>query len=124
MSGKNQISHDGKRYESKSFVFPGGELQVQVPDLPAAFIGDTTVLTRFQSAEALVHLPLTTEVLYRAHRSGNRRLVIPYSPCGRQDRVMRPNEAFSLKPDACLINSLGFDEVVVCDQAETVQEAA
>lgn len=123
MSSEIHIHHAGDRYETKSFTFPGGELQVSIPGLPGAVIGDITVLTRLQSAEALVRLLLTAEVLVRAHRSGRKRLVVPYFPYARQDRVMRPEEAFSLKAVARLINGLGFDEVVTCDPHSDVTPA-
>lgn len=123
MTAEIQIRHGGNRYETKSFTFPGGELQVQIPGLPESFAGDITVLARLQSAEALIRLLLTTEVLYRAHRSGWRRLVIPYFPYARQDRVIQPCVAFSLKTIASVINALNFDEVVVCDPHSDVTPA-
>ena len=113
----------GQIYGTKSFTFAGGELQVQVPGLPVALEGDVTVQARLQSADALVRLLLTTELLSRVHRVGLKRLVLPYFPYARQDRVMQPGEAFSLKAVARLINSLGFDEVVTCDPHSDVTPA-
>jgi ribose-phosphate pyrophosphokinase len=118
-----QIIHKGKTSETRSFAFPGGELQIRIPDLPHNLIGDVTVIARLQSADALVRLLLTTEVLSRAHRSGRKTLIVPYFPYARQDRVMQPGEAFSLKAVARIINSLGFDEVVVCDPHSDVTPA-
>jgi ribose-phosphate pyrophosphokinase len=109
-----QIAHAGKQYETKSFVFPGGELQVQIPGLPY-IVGSISVRARLQSAEDVIRLLLACEIIDRAHVSGRKRLVIPYFPYARQDRAMHPDEAFSLKPVARLINSLGYDEVVTCD---------
>src|SRR5262245_37052341 len=107
MAQEIQIRHDGAEYETKSFRFPGGELQVQVPGLPERFVGDVTVLTRLQSSDALVRLLLATEILQRSHR-GAKRLIVPYFPYARQDRVMQPGEAFSLKAIARLVNGLDF----------------
>jgi hypothetical protein len=45
------ICHAG-HFQNRSFVFPGGELQVQVPDLPPRLDGQITVLARLQSAGA------------------------------------------------------------------------
>ena len=123
MSQEIQIHNAGNRYETKSFTFPGGELQVQVPGLPDAIAGDITVLARLQSADALIHLLLTAEVLFRAHLAGRKRLIIPYFPYARQDRVMQPGEAFSLKAVARFVNGLGFDEVVTCDPHSDVTAA-
>jgi len=120
MEGEIQIYSPSDRYETRSFTFSGGELQVQIPDLPNCFAGDITVLARLQSSDALVRLLLATEILYRAHRSAWRRLVVPYFPYARQDRVMQPGEVFSLKVAARIINALTFDEVVVCDSHSDV----
>ena len=117
------IQHADSRYETKSFTFPGGEIQVSIPELPDSLDGDVTVHARLQSAEALVRLLLTSEILDRRCRSARKRLVVPYFPYARQDRVMQPNEAFSLKAVARLINSLGFDEVVTCDPHSDVTPA-
>ena len=68
-------------------------------------------------------LLLVDELLARLHRGGRRTLVIPYFPYARQDRVMQPCEAFSLKAVARLINGLGFDEVVTCDPHSDVTPA-
>jgi ribose-phosphate pyrophosphokinase len=123
MTQEIQIRHDGDSYETRSFTFPGGELQVQVPGLPESLSGDITVFARLQSAEALIRLLLATEILSRVRRTGTRKLVIPYFPYARQDRVMQPGEAFSLKAIARLINGLGYDEVIVCDPHSDVTAA-
>ena len=123
MSQEIQIHHAGNIYQTKSFAFPGGELQVQVPELPETITGDVSVLARLQSADALIRLLLTAELLFRAHHSGRKRLIIPYFPYARQDRVMQTGEAFSLKAITRLINSLGFDEVVTCDPHSDVTAA-
>lgn len=122
MPSEIQIFHAGTAYQTKSFTFPGGEVQVQVPGLPDALTGPVTVLARLQSSDALVRLLLLGEILSRAH-VGRKTLVVPYFPYARQDRVMQPHEAFSLKPVARLINSLGFDEVVTLDPHSDVTPA-
>src|SRR5207244_2538850 len=101
----------GKTFATRSFTFSGGELQVQVPDLSDRLAGGITVLAPLQGADSIIRLLLATEILQRSHR-GAKRLVIPYA---RQDRIMQPGEAFSLKAVARLINGLGLDEVVVYD---------
>lgn len=123
MTQEIKIRHDGMSYETKSFTFPGGESQVQIPGLPASLDGDITILARLQSSDGLIRLLLATEIVQRHHRSGQKRLVIPYFPYARQDRVMQPGEAFSLKAIARLVNGLGYDEVVVCDPHSEVTAA-
>jgi ribose-phosphate pyrophosphokinase len=123
MDEEFSITKQGNQYQAASFTFPGGEQQVSIPGLPNKLTGDVTVSSRLQSSAALIRLLLTTEVLSRVHRDGRKRLVVPYFPYARQDRVMRPCEAFSLKAIARLINSLGFDEVVTCDPHSDVTPA-
>lgn len=120
---ETQIIHAANRYETKSFAFPGGEQQVQIPDLPDNISGDITVVSRLQSSNDLIRLLLTCEILGRVQRSGFKRLVIPYFPYARQDRVMRWAEAFSLKPVTRLINGLCFNEIVTCDPHSDVTSA-
>jgi ribose-phosphate pyrophosphokinase len=119
-------------FETESFTFTGGEVQVKLkcvaqkdslglaPELPC---GDVTVLARIQSSDDLVQLMLACEILGRCRETSLRRLVIPYFPYARQDRVMHGAEAFSLKPIAKLINSLGFEEVVTLDPHSDVTPA-
>jgi ribose-phosphate pyrophosphokinase len=123
MPSELQIHHAGNCYETKSFTFPGGELQVRVPELPESLTGDVSVVARLQSAEDLIRLLLTSELLSRIHRSGHKRLVIPYFPYARQDRVMQASEAFSLKAIAQLVNGLDCDEVLTFDPHSDVTAA-
>lgn len=51
------------------------------------------------------------------------KLFIPYVPYGRQDRVMTPGESLSIKVFSNLINSCGFDEVVITDPHSSVTTA-
>jgi ribose-phosphate pyrophosphokinase len=87
-----QIRHIGSGHETKSFTFPGGELQVQIPGQPESLTGDIIVLGRLQSADAIIRLLLATEIVLRHHRSGQKRLVVPYFPYARQDRVMQSGD--------------------------------
>lgn len=123
MSAEFEVVVDGVSYPTKSFTFSGGEVQLRLPDLPELVSGDITVVARIQSTESLVKLLLLDELLGRVHREGRRTLVVPYFPYARQDRVMQPREAFSLKAVARLINGLGFGEVVTCDPHSDVTAA-
>ena len=108
--------------QTRSFAFPGGEIQVQLPGV-TSLVGGILVLARLQSADSLVKLLLTAELIERLHQDGRRTLVVPYFPYARQDRVMQPCEAFSLKVIARLINGLGFDRVITCDPHSDVTAA-
>lgn len=123
MEHEIQVSCSGDTYSSESFRYPAGELGVRIPGLPSSLDGDVTLLARLQSSDAIVRLLLVHEIVSRAHRSGRKVLVVPYLPYGRQDRVMSPEESFSLKAVARVVNSLQFDEVVTCDPHSDVTPA-
>ena len=117
-----KIYSDDGYAETRSFTFCGGEIQVKLPGI-AELTGDILVLARLQSADSLIQLLLTSELIERLHQDGRRTLVVPYFPYARQDRVMQAGEAFSLKSVARLINGLGFDRVITCDAHSDVTPA-
>ncbi|MDR3620488.1 MAG: ribose-phosphate diphosphokinase [Paludisphaera borealis] len=123
MTHEIQVTGSGFSCESNSFVFPGGEVQLEFPKLPKQIQHDVLVTARVQSSDDLMRLGLATEVVRRLQTVGTRSLFIPYLPYARQDRVMDPRQAFSLKPFASLINSLGYAEVITCDLHSPVSAA-
>lgn len=76
----------------------------------------------FTRNEDIIELLLVVDAIKRtgAHLG---RLIMPYVPFGRQDRVANPGEAFSLKVFADLINNLGFVQVVITDPHSEVTPA-
>lgn len=112
----------GTRYDTESFTFPGGELQVKLPRAKELKGVDIEVLARLQSAEDLFRLDFLVEILDRV-KTGTRTLIVPYFPGARQDRVTQFDTAFSLKRYAKFINNLGFDRVIVADPHSDVTPA-
>lgn len=55
--------------------------------------------------------------------AGNIRLIMPYIPNARMDRVKNEEDIFTLKYFSEIINSLGFSQVVVLDPHSNVSEA-
>lgn len=76
---------------------------------------------RFESNEELVILQFLA-MHFKAH-SMRIRLVMPYIPNARQDRVKHDEDVFTLKYFANIINSLGFESVTVLDPHSSVSEA-
>ena len=76
----------------------------------------------FESNEELVALIYLTHHL---HNNGIKKvyLFMPYIPNARQDRVKNPEDVFTLKYFAWVINSLEFEEVTVVDPHSSVSEA-
>jgi ribose-phosphate pyrophosphokinase len=125
MNNEIEIFLENKQYKSESFLFSGGELQVKIrPILQSNTYEELTILCRIQSSNDLVRLILVKEIIDRRSHRGNKKLVIPYFPYARQDRIMEDEtESFSLKSISKIINDLKFDEVVTCDPHSDVTAA-
>lgn len=99
--------------------FPDGTLLVKelAPDAEKA-----TLTWLFASNEELVALYFLTKHL-RAKGVKEIALELPYIPNARQDRVKAPEDVFTLKYFAEMINSLGYSKVTVLDPHSYVSEA-
>lgn len=113
------ISRDGVDSNIESFVFPGGEVQVSIPDLKSTSYYRITA--RIKNTHDIIELVMIDEILKRNDCKYN--LVIPYLPYSRQDRVMKYNEAFSLKPVAKILNSLSYRYIRTLDCHSPVSNA-
>lgn len=97
-----------------SFIFSGGEIQVKVDGLYG--VRALTILAHLQSSDDILTLVMTTDAIRRKYGSKvPLKLICPYLPYARQDRVMQPGEAHGLRVMCDLINSLEFDSVTVWD---------
>jgi ribose-phosphate pyrophosphokinase len=101
----------------KTFIYSGGEHHVE-EDGPYP-----AILHRIQSSDDLIKLLLRREIADRNWGGLTSKLIIPYFPYARQDRVTSRDTAFSLKVIAKLINDLDFHEVVSCDVHSDVTPA-
>ncbi len=103
--------------DHKVFTFPGGEIGVKldVENLRYRHAGGSHLIAaRLQNAADFMELVMVTDALRRWDPCGVR-LVLPYVPYGRQDRVCVPGESFSLKAFASLINGLDYESVTTFD---------
>src|ERR1019366_6917050 len=99
-----------------AIIFSGGELHVTDQTFREPF--------RIQSANDLVELLMSNEIYSRnGSRDDFKKIIIPYFPYARQDRITEKHTAFSLKVFAKLINDLNFDEVVSLDVHSDVTPA-
>lgn len=110
-------------YPVEKLTFSGGEEHVLVRNLPNALYGNITVEARLQSAASILRLILLNELLERVHSNGSRKLLLPYFPYARQDRITQTNAAFTLKRVAELINSLNYQKVIIFDPHSDVAAA-
>ena len=76
----------------------------------------------YENNEEMVALYFLTNHL-KAKGVTNMELNMPYIPNARQDRVKAPEDVFTLKYFAQMINSLGFSKVTVLDPHSYVSEA-
>ena len=110
----------GETIAFQSFVFNGGEPHIKILDIN---LGDTVTITqRVNSFNDLGLLLIATDAL---RRMGVRYIhaCIPYFPAARQDRVMIPGEALSVKVYADLINVQNYESVTIFDPHSEVTPA-
>ncbi len=108
-------------------TFKGGEEQVKI-DLVMHQKVTLVLLTSQQKSRHLrmLWLLLCWQMLARLDNidiHAQYVLHLPYIPYARQDRVMQPGEALSIKVFANIVNSLGFDKVIVDDPHSDVSAA-
>ncbi len=74
----------------------------------------TTVIARIQSHRDFMELVMVTNALAEWDKAPER-LVLPYIPNGRQDRVCEPGDAFALLAFARQIAALGYKKLITFD---------
>lgn len=103
------------------FTFSGDEVHCRLPDAPMTKEGAEIVCQDY-TASGLMALLQHAEIL-RRHGARSLRLTYPYLPYARQDRVIHPDEPFSLKVFCDIINAQRFDSVTVLDPHSDVGPA-
>lgn len=108
----------------KSFTFPGGEIGFKLTEhnINYSDVDKVIITQRIKSSEDLMKILFAVDAL---RLEGIKRfdLIIPYIPYGRQDRKCDTGESFSLKVLANIINSVGFESVIVLDSHSDVAPA-
>lgn len=107
----------------KFMSFPGGERHVQLPDLSQYTEGSWEVYASIYTPQDIMDLLLTVDALKRMVLSAPIRLVLPYIPYARQDRVANVGEPLSVKVFCSLINAMEFSCVTVLDPHSDVASA-
>lgn len=114
----------------RQWKFPGGEVGVNInpirrtPQWGPDAVMDYTVMAQLQNSDDVMALLMTVDAMRRCYSIGRLTLKMAYVPYGRQDRVCNDGEALSISVFAQLINSCGFDEVVIIDPHSEAQGAA
>jgi ribose-phosphate pyrophosphokinase len=96
----------------KFILFPDNQPHVNVIGIERA--DEVQVICSITNSLTLMHLLQTVNAL--DHLDANKRiLVIPYLMAARYDRLMMPGDSFDLEVVASLINSCGFEKVLLFD---------
>lgn len=109
-------------------TFKGGEEQVRIDmaSVPKGKIGFVEITAKIKQSGEVMALALLTDACSRLSNMDTHAeftLNLPYIPYARQDRVMIPGEALSIKVFTNIINALRFDKVVVDDPHSDVSTA-
>lgn len=95
-------------------TFSGGELHVNISDLPSVLY-DYTIKCHIQSSDDLMHLLLLKNALDTKYGNIYSSVIIPYFPYARQDRVCAEGDAFSLEVIAQQLQIANFNSVITLD---------
>lgn len=117
----SDFSPYGNGIQFETFTFSGGEIQFRLTE-DVSKVEEVTITCRPRAFNDIGTILIAADALRRAGVKALK-LVIPYFPAARQDRIMVPGESLTVKVYADLINSVGFDEVVVFDPHSDVTPA-
>jgi ribose-phosphate pyrophosphokinase len=111
----------GNGIQFETFTFSGGEIHFRIVE-DVSSIDEITITCRPTSFNDMGTILIAADALQRAGVK-SLSLIIPYFPAARQDRIMVSGESLTVKIYADLINSVGFESVVVFDPHSDVTPA-
>jgi ribose-phosphate pyrophosphokinase len=106
--------------------FPGGEVKVDInvgSESPSNKVDWLRIDASLQTSDDIIALLLTVDALRRHYPRAEMDLWMPYMPYARQDRPCVNGEALSVAVMGSLINSCGFNTVVLLDAHSDVASA-
>ena len=95
----------------EEIFFPMGEMHIRVPDSHPEICN---VIARLRNEADVMRLLLTINAIKNQDHDLHK-LIIPYLPYSRQDRVAVRGDSFSLKVIADILDRLGFREIITVD---------
>jgi ribose-phosphate pyrophosphokinase len=106
------------------FNFSGGEVQVVTEEVDSEKVDSevAVIVAHLRSSDDIMALLLATDAL-RRQEVPRIRLVMPYVPYARQDRVMNKGEALGIKVFCDLINAQNYERVEIWDPHSDVASA-
>jgi ribose-phosphate pyrophosphokinase len=121
ISAVSRAQGNRRPLELKMLRFPGGEVHVTVELGVQA--DELQVNAHLPDSDAVMTLLMVTDALRRGYPGTSVALYMPYVPYARQDRVANPGEALSAKVFCQLINTQGYERVVIQDPHSDVVSA-
>ncbi len=106
------------------FCFPAGEQHICINTNYLSQDGNniTNIIWEYENDSEIFKLLLLVDALRRAGKTINK-LIMPYVPHARQDRVANIGEPLSIKVFCDIINSLNINEIVIHDPHSDVTTA-
>ena len=111
---------DGQEINFESFTFNGGEPHIRISDFDTT--EDVYITHRIRSFNDLGLLCIAVDALKRMGVTSIK-VLLPYFPAARQDRVMVVGESLTVKVIANIINNLGIQTITIFDPHSDVTPA-
>lgn len=112
-----------ERINPSSFLFPGGEVHVSLPEFESDIAKSVRISALLKSSDDVMRLLMLTDAVRRRVGATPIHLVMPYVPYARQDRVCNSGEAHGAKVFCELINRQGYASVSILDPHSDVVAA-
>jgi len=118
-----EITRNNQKVNLNCFTFNGGEesVSLQIPKIVSSEYIDIKVV--LDSSSEVMRLAMVVDAVRRLYKPRYLSLNMTYIPYARQDRVCNEGEALSIKVFCDMINSMGFDRVVVSNPHSDVAPA-
>ena len=104
--------HLNKQAGVKCILFPDNQPHVVISEIGSG--EDVEVVGSLTDSIQVMHLLQVSNALDHL-AAKKKKLVIPYLMAARYDRLMQPGDSFDLEVIADLINSCGFEKVLLFD---------
>src|SRR6516165_7385350 len=109
-------TENGDTVGFESFVFNGGEVQINITDvITLENIPAVTITAHLTDSNKFFELAEIVDALRRINPDIKINLVCPYLPYARQDRAMVNGESLALKVFTNFLNFLNFNRIEVWD---------
>lgn len=118
------VWYNNHPYEVSLSVFPGGEVNIKLPEIPFWQMPEILVEAKLRCSDGVMALALVKEAIDHVNSTNCKTTVrILYIPYARQDRRCNKGESLSSKVFASLINMMNWTFVQVADPHSDVSVA-